>query len=393
MPYKYNVFTGKLDYYTTASGCAGQTNTMTNLGGGEGVYYQKDGVQFQMKSLVGGDNITLTSDNATITISGGAGGGVSDHSLLSNLDYASAGHTGFQPAGDYITNTQLTTTSGDIVSQIPSDFYSQSEITTISGDIVAQIPSDYISDSEMTTISGDIISQIPTDYYTTGEVDTISGVLNVEKSDIGHTHTESDVTDLGDYATTGELTTASGDIITYVDTHYETIYIDAAAMVPCTTSGALAGTYEYSINDIDLDYFAFDAGAIKERIQFKYPKPEGWDRGTIKAKFYWSSATGSTTGDTVEFGIKVGALSDSDAIDTALGTPQVISDVLLADNGADLQITDSTSAITVGGSPALGDMLVFEIYRNTDGTDTMAEDGHLFGVWIQYKVDSSVSAW
>jgi len=27
---------------------------------------------------------------------------VSDHSLLTNLDYASSGHTGFQPAGTYI---------------------------------------------------------------------------------------------------------------------------------------------------------------------------------------------------------------------------------------------------------------------------------------------------
>jgi hypothetical protein len=241
MPYKYNVFTGKLDYYTTISG----------------------------------------------------GGGVTDHSLLANLDYASSGHIGFQPAGDY--------------------------------------------------------------------------------------------------ATTAELTTTSGDLQTNIDTRYETIYIDAAAMVPCTTSGALAGTYEYNTND--LDYFAFDAGATKERIQFKTTMPEGWDRGTIKAKFYWSSATGSTSGDTVEWALKAGALSDDDDIDTALGTPQVISDTLLADNGTDLQITSATPAITIAGSLALGDVLVFEIYRNTDGSDTMAENGWLFGVWIQYKIDSSVTAW
>ena len=50
-----------------------------------------------------------------------SGGGITDHSALSNLDYASSGHTGFQPAGDYTTNLQLTTTSGDIVSQIPTN--------------------------------------------------------------------------------------------------------------------------------------------------------------------------------------------------------------------------------------------------------------------------------
>jgi hypothetical protein len=183
----------------------------------------------------------------------GISGTTQDHSQLDNLSYVSSNHTGFSPTvhthietditdlGDYATNTQLTTTSGDIVSQIPTDFYTQSEVdtisgalsseidsdiathsasgdhdgryytetevdnfdyatntqlTTTSGDIVDQIPTDYISDSEMTTISGDIIVQIPTDFYTTGEVDTISGALDTAKSDIGHTHTESDITDL-----------------------------------------------------------------------------------------------------------------------------------------------------------------------------------------------------
>lgn len=174
---------------------------------------------------------------------------------------------------------------------------------------------------------------------------------------------------------------------------YDIIYIDAAAMIPCTTNGALQGTNEYGTNDIDVDYFAFDAGATEERVQFKTKMPENWDRNDIKAKIDWSSEAGSTAGDTVEWGIKAGALSDNDAIDAALGTPQVISDVLLADNGADLQISEATPAITIVGTPALGDIIVFEIYRNTDGTDDMAEDAWLFGVTIQYKKDGVVAAW
>lgn len=156
--------------------------------------------------------------------------GIAAHSDLEDLDYASSGHTGFQPAGSYATNAVLTTVSGDIVSQIPSltgyatesyvttvsgdlqdniddkadtihthddRYYTESEvdstITTVSGDIVDQIPSltgyatetyvsdNYINNSEMTTISGDIVLQIPdlSGYYTTIEVDdlltTVSG--------------------------------------------------------------------------------------------------------------------------------------------------------------------------------------------------------------------------
>jgi hypothetical protein len=156
------------------------------------------------------------------------------------------------------------------------------------------------------------------------------------------------------------VTRSADDEITISGTDtYETTYIDAAAMIPCTTNGALQGTNEYSTNDIDMDYFAFDGGATEERVQFKLKMPENWNLGTIKVKFDWSSATGSTAGDTVELAIKAGALSDNDAIDVALGTPQVISDVLLANNGTDLQTTSATPALTIGGTPAKNDLLIF----------------------------------
>ena len=172
-----------------------------------------------------------------------------------------------------------------------------------------------------------------------------------------------------------------------------TIYIDAGAMVPCTTNGALQSTHEYPNNDIDIDHYAFDFGAIEERVQCKDVLLENWNRGTIKAKFYWSSEAGSTAGNTVEWGIKAGALSDSDPIDAALGTPQVISDVLLANDGGDLQISAATPALIVGGTPALNDIIVLEVYRNTDGTDNMAVDAWLFGVLIQYKKTVYAASW
>jgi hypothetical protein len=47
-------------------------------------------------------------------------GKLDDHDEMNNLDYASAGHTGFQAAGDYATNTDLATTSGTLQTQIDS---------------------------------------------------------------------------------------------------------------------------------------------------------------------------------------------------------------------------------------------------------------------------------
>lgn len=53
-------------------------------------------------------------DDLITTISGK----LDDHDELNNLDYASAGHTGFQPAGDYLTESEIDTISGTLNTKI-----------------------------------------------------------------------------------------------------------------------------------------------------------------------------------------------------------------------------------------------------------------------------------
>jgi hypothetical protein len=60
-------------------GTTGEVNTATNLGDtGEGIYAGKSGVTLQLKKLVAGSNITLTSsaDSIEIAASGGGGSGI-----------------------------------------------------------------------------------------------------------------------------------------------------------------------------------------------------------------------------------------------------------------------------------------------------------------------------
>ncbi len=58
-----------------------------------------------VKSVVAGTNVTVdNTDPKNPVVSSTGSGGTTDHAALSNLDYASAGHTGFQPAGSYLTD-------------------------------------------------------------------------------------------------------------------------------------------------------------------------------------------------------------------------------------------------------------------------------------------------
>jgi len=176
---------------------------------------------------------------------------------------------------------------------------------------------------------------------------------------------------------------------------YSIIPFDAASLVPGTTDGAESGTNEYTTGDnYDADYYAFDDATQEYTFLRITEMPPTWDRGTVKFKFKWSSAAGSSTGDTVEWEVDGIAIGNNDSIDNiTFGGAQVISDVLLANDGADLQLSDPTPAITIGGTPALGDEVIFRISRNVDGTDDMEEDAWLFGGSIQIKHSNAIAAW
>ncbi len=171
----------------------------------------------------------------------------------------------------------------------------------------------------------------------------------------------------------------------------ETIWIPAGSMIPTTTNGAAPATEEYSTNDIMFDYLAFD-GATEEFASLNIVMPEKWDLGTVKAKFYWRNQAGAGVGDTVEWEMAAIARGNTDEIDTAPGTGQVISDTVLSGTSP-MHISGATPAITIGGTPALGDVVHFKVSRNVGGTDDMTEDAYLFGVLIQYKTATNATAW
>ena len=171
---------------------------------------------------------------------------------------------------------------------------------------------------------------------------------------------------------------------------YRTIWIPASAMTPRVTNGAAGATEEYAAQDIMMEEFLFD-GTTSEGIQFTLNMPDEYNLGTVKMKLYWDAATGASAGNGVVFGIKAGALSNDDAIDAALGTEVTVSDTVIA--VGDLHITAATGAITIGGTPALGDMVVFQITRNpADASDTMSQDCKFLGASIQYLEGSTESS-
>jgi hypothetical protein len=177
---------------------------------------------------------------------------------------------------------------------------------------------------------------------------------------------------------------------------YDTLWIPAAAMAPSETDGATAATKGYATEGMTHDVMTFAGADNDTHAAFDVVMPEAWDRGAIKVKVYWTAGGDANIDEWVEFYLAAGARSDDDALDAALGTAVNIVDQFIAAD--DLHVSPASAALTVGGTPALGDLIHFKLSRDYDhdsggGGVAMDVDAHVLGVLIQYQKTENVAAW
>ncbi len=189
-------------------------------------------------------------------------------------------------------------------------------------------------------------------------------------------------------ATSGKFETTA-DIDTSLSTvGVHDIWIPSQAMYPTTTNGATdIETTEVSATKPEVRFLGFATGA-DDFAQFSIAMPKSWNEGTITAEFYWTAASGSGG---VSWGLQGVCLSEGDAHNTAFGTAVVVDDTLTTAN--DLHISPTTSAMTLAGSPAAGDIAYFQLFRDTDDSnDTLGVDAKLIGVKLHYTTEAETDA-
>jgi hypothetical protein len=161
----------------------------------------------------------------------------------------------------------------------------------------------------------------------------------------------------------------------------QSVWVPAGAMVSRTTAGAADGTLEMTTNDNMFRTKDFDT-ATQEFVQFDVRFPKSWDESTITFVPYWSHPS-TTTNFGVVWSMAGIALSDGDAGDVAFGTEQTSTDTGGTTN--DIFVGPESSAITIGGTPAEGDVVMLRVARNVaNGSDNMAVDARLHGVLVLY---------
>lgn len=195
-------------------------------------------------------------------------------------------------------------------------------------------------------------------------------------------------TEVAPFVQSGSTVKITGNQLkTFVGTALRSLWIPAAAMRPSSSGGCAAlALVATSANQPDISSLDFDA-TTAEYAQYWVRMPKNWNEGTITAAFYWSHAS-TTTNFGVRWGVQGVAISDDDTIGVAYGTAQEVTDTGGTTN--DLYVSAATSAITIAGTPAAGDMCAFRVYRDpANGADTMAIDARLHGVALFYSTDTT----
>jgi hypothetical protein len=149
---------------------------------------------------------------------------------------------------------------------------------------------------------------------------------------------------------------------------------------PATTDGC---TYpvqvNFATNAVDVVFTDFDQ-STKQYQQWTVVMPSDWNAGTVTATPYWTAASG--TGDVI-WGVQGRSYGDNAVIDAAFGTAQTSTDTLQTANY--VHIGPATSAITLAGTPAAGQLVQYRLYRDAAaGGDTLTATARLSGILITF---------
>jgi len=165
----------------------------------------------------------------------------------------------------------------------------------------------------------------------------------------------------------------------------ETIWIPAAAMQPTVSNGcSFLQIVETTAGKPDLQVIDFDK-ATDEFAQFQIAMPKSWNEGTITYQVFW---TGNQTSGIVAWTLEAVSIADDESMGATYGTAVTNMDV--ASNVAnDLAVSTESGAVTIGGTPAAGELCAFRVGRDANnGADTYDGDARLIGIKIFFTTDA-----
>jgi len=166
----------------------------------------------------------------------------------------------------------------------------------------------------------------------------------------------------------------------------QTLWVPSAAMIPRKGNGcsSLIKT-EISAAQPNINSLNFDP-TTQQYCQFSVAFPKSWDNGTIQYEIFWCHPA-TTTNFGVVFGLSGVAISPAQLIGTAFGTE--VDTTSTGGTTYQMYTTGVSAALTIGSSPANGDVCWFQLTRvSANASDTLAVNAMLLGCKLYYKTNA-----
>lgn len=168
-----------------------------------------------------------------------------------------------------------------------------------------------------------------------------------------------------------------------------TIGIPAASLRPRQSNGPAAlATTSGASGQPDVPYLAFDGAAAEYATFGPFWLPKSWGAGTLKARMAWRRASGTGAADVV-WAMRGLTIGDNESPAQAFGTAATVT-AAASTTTANFKFSGFTGDCTLAGSPAKGDLVFLEVYRDgAAGGDTLnSVDAWLSAVELLYTTDA-----
>lgn len=362
-------------------------------GGGSDIYIQDGGSPVVQTSTVNfsGDQFIVTDDGDTalVTIDQSSVAIYNASGYINNnrLDTSSITKAGNAFGGNnqlcqlngtaYVPDANLSPSVSLLGSQIDIG-----DETNLSVDWPIKLDDDTVSISSSPVFNEVTVGTMTvTSSMTVNGPVTFNGDVTINGTDTMTLDTDVTITTL---TVTGAFSVNGQSLVTQTSTSTIVVPISAASLAGTLTSGGgPVSTYETTTNKVNIDYFPMSYSTT-QYFEFSYSPPNGWDEGTVTYYVVWT-ATESTGG--VAFDLQGLCRSNDDALDTAYGTAQEVTDTLIT--AGDTHMTSASSALTIGGTCAEGDYVTWRGYRNVvSGSDTLAAKAMILEIRLKYTRNS-----
>jgi hypothetical protein len=166
----------------------------------------------------------------------------------------------------------------------------------------------------------------------------------------------------------------------------ETTFVAHRDLFPRDDSTGATAYSLFGSDGVQFNGWEFSSSSSRY-VQCYWASPKRWNEGPVTFQYYWTNASSTTPSGDVRWLVRSRAVSNNQYFGSSIsGNETGISDTFLQNRY--LHVSPVTAEHTIANTPANGDVVIFEFYRNAgDSSDTLNSTAALIAVKMYWHAN------